>query len=57
MSGCPSYGTCRYVREWVAVKLRWRLRVHRVERRHLVQLADGCRNRTLQWKTARVTYR
>lgn len=53
----PRYGTWRYVREWVAVKLRWPQRVNRAERRQLVQLADGCRNRTLRWRPAKMNYR
>lgn len=53
----PQFGTCRYVREWVAIKLRWDLKVNRVEKRHLRDLADGCRNRTLRWRPAMVAYR
>ena len=38
----PTYGTCRYVRQWVAVKHRWRLSVDRPERRALRSLSSGC---------------
>jgi Protein of unknown function (DUF1524) len=44
----PQHGTCRYVRQWVAVKHRWRLGVDRAERRALRSLAAGC-------GTARIT--
>lgn len=40
----PARGTCRYVRQWVAVKTRWRLTVDRPERRVLRGLAGECRN-------------
>ena len=53
----PDFGTCRYVREWVAIKLRWDLKVNRVEKRQLMDVADGCKNRTLRWRPAMVAYR
>jgi hypothetical protein len=53
----PKFGKCRYVREWVAVKLRWRLTVNWVEKRQLVDLAGDCRNSRLRWRPARVEYR
>jgi uncharacterized protein DUF1524 len=53
----PEYGKCRYVREWVAVKLRWQLRVNWVEKRRLVDLAGDCRNSRVRWRPARVEYR
>ena len=42
----PSYSgaTCRYVAEWLAVKLRWRLTVNTAERNALTSLAAGCTN-------------
>jgi hypothetical protein len=49
----PAFGTCRYVREWVAVKHRWRLQVNRAERRALASFASGCRNRTVTVTLAR----
>ncbi|MCW2766697.1 MAG: hypothetical protein JWO11_2656, partial [Nocardioides sp.] len=39
---------CRYVRQWTAVKLRWRLRVDAVERAALVKLADACPDTVLR---------
>lgn len=33
---------CMYAAEWVAVKWRWKLRVDRAERRHLVQQLTAC---------------
>jgi hypothetical protein len=53
----PQYGKCRYLREWIAIKLRWSLTVNRAERRRLVELAGGCRNKTLRWTPARVVHR
>jgi hypothetical protein len=49
----PEYGRCRYVRQWVAVKHRWRLSVDRAERRALASLASDCRNRTVRVTLAR----
>ena len=45
----PSYGParCRYVGEWLAVKLRWRLTVDTAERNALVSLANACPNVTI----------
>ena len=51
----PRYDQCRYVREWVAVKLRWRLTADAAEKRRVVARADHCRNTTLSWRTAKVT--
>ena len=38
----PTYGKCRYVRQWAAVKIRWGLTVNRAEKRKLVKVASGC---------------
>jgi hypothetical protein len=43
----PQYGKCRYLREWVAVKIRWRLTVDRAEKSKLNSLAAGCTNSTI----------
>jgi hypothetical protein len=43
----PTYDRCRYLREWVAVKLRWRLSVDTGERAALQQLSSGCANSTI----------
>ena len=40
----PEFGRCRYVAEWVAVKIRWSLRVDRHERRAMRDIASRCRN-------------
>jgi hypothetical protein len=40
----PRYDRCRYVAEWTAVKLRWRLSVDGVERSALRRLVGGCVN-------------
>lgn len=45
---------CRYVREWVAVKTRWRLTVNRPERRALLRTALGCRNVIVTVRTAAI---
>ena len=45
----PSYTSarCRYVQEWVAVKIRWRLTVNTTEKSTLTSLANGCSNVTI----------
>lgn len=43
----PQYDTCRYLREWVAVKLRWRLTVDGTERSALENLSASCSNVTI----------
>jgi len=53
----PELDRCRYLREWVAVKLRWQLRADRNERRQLKTLADGCANQRLTIHNARVRRR
>lgn len=40
-------GRCRYVRQWVAVKVRWHLKVDQAEKGALGSLASGCKNSTL----------
>lgn len=44
---------CRYVTEWVAVKLRWRLTVDSTEKSALTSLANGCTNVTITFTRAR----
>jgi hypothetical protein len=50
----PSYAPvrCRYLAEWVVVKLRWRLSVDSTERSTLASLAAGCTNVTITVTTA-----
>lgn len=49
----PAKQQCRYVREWVAVKHRWRLKVDSAEKKKLTSLAAGCKNLTIRVKIAR----
>lgn len=49
----PTYDRCRYVREWVAVKHRWRLSVDSGERSALSSLASSCTNVTITVTLAR----
>jgi hypothetical protein len=49
----PTYDKCRYVREWVAVKLRWRLTVDTSERAALRSQASGCSDVTITVTRAR----
>ena len=50
----PAFGRCRYVRAWVAVKLRWSLKVDRLEKHAIVRRARHCRNAVLTVSEARV---
>jgi hypothetical protein len=43
----PEFGTCRYVRWWVAVKLRWGLTIDTAEKATLRDRARHCRNRVI----------
>jgi hypothetical protein len=45
----PSYSSarCRYINEWVAVKLRWRLTVNSTEKTALTNYANSCSNVTI----------
>jgi hypothetical protein len=45
----PRYDVCRYVRQWVAVKLRWRLAADAAEAALLGSLAGDCRNTVLKF--------
>ena len=49
----PTYDKCRYLREWVAVKHRWRLTVDSAEKSALSSLASGCSNTTITVTLAR----
>ena len=48
-TGCRRTGQrrCRYVAEWTAVKIRWRLTVDTAEKSALIQYAAGCTNVTI----------
>jgi Protein of unknown function (DUF1524) len=43
----PTYDRCRYLDEWVAVKVRWRLTVDTTEKSALTALAAGCPDTTI----------
>jgi hypothetical protein len=49
----PARQMCRYLGEYVAVKLRWSLRVDRRERSAMRQLAEQCPNRRITVTLAR----
>ena len=49
----PQYDRCRYLREWVAVKHRWRLSVDAAEKSALGSLASSCTNTTVTVTRAR----
>ena len=49
----PTYDRCRYLREWVAVKHRWRLTVDSTEKSALTSLASGCSATTITVTYAR----
>ena len=49
----PTYDRCRYVREWVAVKHRWRLTVDSAEKAALSSLASSCTNSMITVTLAR----
>ena len=50
----PDRAHCTYVRQWVAVKLRWRLAVDSSERTFLVERSDSCKNRVITVRRAKV---
>jgi hypothetical protein len=49
----PTYDKCRYLREFVAVKIRWRLSVDSSEKSAMNSLAGGCSNTTITVTRAR----
>ncbi len=48
----PALGACKYVRQWVAVKIRWKLTVDRAEKRALQGWGDDCRNSSITVRRA-----
>jgi hypothetical protein len=44
----PVYDRCRYLREWTAVKLRWRLTVDATEKAAMKKVAGACSNVTIR---------
>ncbi len=53
----PDLGTCRYAREWVAVKIRWRLTVNRPEKQELRDRAQNCPNAFVTIRRAKVVHK
>lgn len=49
----PEHAQCQYLRQFVAVKHRWRLDVDRTEKDAMESLADGCANLTITVTLAR----
>ena len=49
----PRYDQCRYLREYVAVKHRWRLAVDSAEKSAMKSLAATCTNSTITVTLAR----
>ncbi|MGH3348898.1 MAG: HNH endonuclease family protein [Nocardioides sp.] len=49
----PQYDKCRYLREFVAVKHRWRLTVDSTEKSAMTSLASSCTNSTITVTLAR----
>ena len=49
----PQFSKCRYLREWVAVKHRWRLSVNSAEKSAMSNLAATCTNSTITVTLAR----
>lgn len=43
----PPINRCRYVKDWVATKIRWSLTVDTAERSALQQVASGCTNSSM----------
>jgi hypothetical protein len=52
-SWLPQYDRCRYLREFVAVKHRWRLTVDSAEKAAMASLAASCTNSTITVTLAR----
>jgi len=53
----PELGKCRYVREWVAVKIRWQLTVNRPEKQALRSWAENCKNTFVKVRRANVVHK
>lgn len=49
----PAQRACRYLQEWVAVKLRWRLTVDSAEKSAIRSASSGCSNPTITVTRAR----
>ena len=53
----PTYDKCKYVRQWVAVKIRWSLKVNRAEKRALRRRAANCGNVVIKVRKASIRTR
>jgi hypothetical protein len=51
----PQLGRCHYVRQWVAVKVRWSLKVNPTERRALLARASHCSNTMMTVRRASIS--
>lgn len=50
----PQYSHCQYLRQWVAVKIRWSLTTDTTERRELRSLGSECKNVVLRVRQAQI---
>jgi hypothetical protein len=50
----PTKNRCGYVAQWVAVKIRWSLKVDRAEKNALKAIGNGCKNVTIKVTKAKV---
>jgi len=50
----PPLAKCRYIQQWVAVKIRWRLKVNGAEKTALSRRASGCDNVTIRVRRASI---
>lgn len=53
----PQFGKCTYVRQWVAVKIRWSLKADRAEKRSLLRYAGNCKNTFVKVNKAQIGLR
>jgi hypothetical protein len=53
----PPDNHCRYVREFVSVKLRWQLTVTRVEKKAIKSVAASCANAQIAYLPADISFR
>jgi hypothetical protein len=50
----PQLAKCIYVRHWVAVKVRWSLKVNTAEKNALTRQAANCKNATIKVQRASI---
>ena len=53
----PQFGKCTYVRQWVAVKIRWSLKADHAETRSLRRHAENCKNTFVKVNKAQIGLR